>query len=220
MWDYSGIVAQIARAVAGDRNLSPATLVLCLSALSKMEWVGQWSNDGVALTAAQWDILEAQIAQAYLELITPSETQTMTVDEFYYIEDHGTDAVSNTGGYAVKTIPFNTDHSENAGNVSRSGSNFNPDAGLYLVFLEVSSFSATKGRVGLYNNTQNEQAIVGNNRGDNNLPRYAFGLVRVETSDQLYAYVQSETSGYLGEDLSITGLDEWYAKIVWSKLSE
>jgi microcystin-dependent protein len=72
-WDFAGINAQIGRAVAGDRTLSPATLVLCLSALSKMEFVELWRNAGAELTSVQWDVLEAQIANAYLELMTPVE---------------------------------------------------------------------------------------------------------------------------------------------------
>jgi microcystin-dependent protein len=69
VWDYGDIAAQIARAEAGCRNMQPASLVLCLCALSQMDWRGQWDNDGI-LSDAEYDNVEAWVARAYIDLTT------------------------------------------------------------------------------------------------------------------------------------------------------
>lgn len=69
-WDYTAISEQIDRNVAGEYALSPATRILAVCALSRMESSYVWSNDGVALSEAEYDKVSAWVACAYLELIT------------------------------------------------------------------------------------------------------------------------------------------------------
>lgn len=68
-WDFAAISEQITRAEDADITLSASSLVLCLCALSQMEFFGQWGG----IDDDDWDTIEAWISKAYLELITPIE---------------------------------------------------------------------------------------------------------------------------------------------------
>jgi len=73
MWNYDAIGEQIARAEAGCRLLQPASLVTALCALSQMESGFQWQSNNDELTTGERDIVEAWIAQAYIDLLTEVE---------------------------------------------------------------------------------------------------------------------------------------------------
>lgn len=76
-WDFAAISEQITRAGDADITLSASSLVLCLCALSQMEFFGQWGG----IDDDEWDTIEAWLARAYLELITPIECEGVAAME-------------------------------------------------------------------------------------------------------------------------------------------
>jgi len=106
-WDYAAIAAQVSRIEAGCRLLQPASLVLPLCALAMMEARSSWSDEnGDALTDSEYDIVEAWIAGAYLDLTTLGECEEETVRPFALLtrrEESGTNGGSVALGW--NTVP-------------------------------------------------------------------------------------------------------------------
>lgn len=113
-WNYSTLNAQIQRAVAGEFSLSPATSVLALSALSKMDWRSDWRNDGAELTDAEYDTVDAWVSKAILELIQVSECSSggNMKAMLAHIESAGVNGGSTVNGDVIRplnTIVYNDD---------------------------------------------------------------------------------------------------------------
>ena len=89
MWNFDVVSALVGRAVAGDRTLSPATLVLCMSALSKMDFQGSWIDDSGALSDEDFDTVDNWVATALLELMTEATGGEMSVPTGYIMASAG-----------------------------------------------------------------------------------------------------------------------------------
>lgn len=219
MWDYADIAAQVARHTStACYDLRGASLVMCLCALSQMEAPGAWLNGIDELTTAERDNVEAWVAGAYADLIQTCESVTMDVDEFTQTKDENTSGDATLAG--LNTVHFNNAHSENAGNVAiASEVTFTPDPGLYHVTIQVSSHSEGAGRVGLYNDYDNEIAVQGANAKAEDV-RTAAGLVRVQTSRFFYVWEYASESGNMGYKIDQAGVDELYARVTWVRISD
>lgn len=68
-YNYASIAEQIDRAVAGDRSLSPATLVLCICALQSMENRWQWQH----IDENDFDVIDNWVSTAYRDLLSEIE---------------------------------------------------------------------------------------------------------------------------------------------------
>lgn len=215
-WDFDTIESQINRGVAGERDLSPATLVLCLSALTTMDNRNFWGIDD--LTDVEWDTVDAWLSTAFGELLTEvAGLAPMTIDEWYYTESSGTNGVATSAG--AHTIMYNNANPNNEGNVAYSSGVFTPDVGTYLVSIYAASNSQGYGRVCLYDDDNDETVIIGTNEFQP-VGRTAEGLIVVETGNYFYSYTLNTDAGYLGRFVGSTGLDECYARIIWKKLSD
>lgn len=130
MPDYAEITAIAADEDGGDRTLSPFSIsFLNFACTFYAERRHVWENEGEPLNDAEWDTIQAGIAEAFYEVNNPV---TLGIDLFTHSE--ATNVAG--GGIAASTftlIPFNTAHAQNAGNVAVSSGQFTIEPGRYLV---------------------------------------------------------------------------------------
>jgi len=69
-WDYTETQSIIADDTSRTVTLSAASVGLLTCALTTMIERYQWRDSGAELTDAQWDTVDAQISNAYVELMT------------------------------------------------------------------------------------------------------------------------------------------------------
>lgn len=69
-WDYTETQSLIADETSRTVTLSAASVGLLTCVLTAMEKRYQWRNGGIELTDAQWNIIDAQLANTYVELMT------------------------------------------------------------------------------------------------------------------------------------------------------
>lgn len=221
-WNYALILAQIERQEeAGCVLLQPASFALFVTALSAMDCRRQWRDDGGELSAEAWDELEGYITQAYRDLTIRDNCEEVTVEIDQFTQEKSSGTVADTYGTAgaIQQIPFNVNHAENVGNVSRvSTTDFEALPGLYWVEIDVSTHSCGIGRVGLYENIGNEHALIGVNHSDET--RHASGLVRAEENNSFYVWFLGAETGTIGRYLTQSGIVETYARIVWTRISD
>lgn len=216
MWNFDHISELVDRAVAGDRTLSPATLVLCMSALSKMDFQGQWIDDNGALGDDDFDTVDNWVATALFELMIESET-TMSIKRalLAHKENTGTHGGTLTAGNNIR--PLNTIVSDADSLISSLTSNYFyvAQSGLYRVFAMSHTYGQTISSLALYKSGQyllespysadNHQVILGyvelavstayNFYVYGNTTRANDGLGRaqsVQLSGEIYAIVELE----------------------------
>lgn len=223
LWDFTNISEQAARQEAGCVLLQPASFVLFASALSAMDCRLRWKGSSGKLTTEEWDEIEEMIDQAYRDLVVPSECESveveMGIDQFTQEKPSGTVADTYGTAGAVQKVNFDVDHTENAGNVERvSVTGFEAAPGLYWVEIEVSQHSCGLGRIGLYEDTDNEHALIGVNHSEET--RHASGLVRAIEGNSYYVWFLGAETGTIGRYITQSGIVETYARIVWTRLGD
>lgn len=115
----------------GVRQLSGFSITLLNAALVRyLTQRDSWLNAGVPLSDLEWNTLDAQIADAFLQLNT--EYNPMMIDSFRHNETQGTAGGALTAN-ADMPIPFNVEYGDNEGNVTLASDVFTVSPGVYFV---------------------------------------------------------------------------------------
>lgn len=215
MWDYTLISAQISRGSAGVRNLTPATIVLCLSALSKMDAESFWN-----LTAAQYDTVENWIDTAYNELISEYSCPSggdMQVCTLSYETGEGIDGVAITAD-VERTVPLNVEY-DPFGIVTLSGSNaITLDSGKYWVMGRVSVYDTGRGKLWL-TGPQDTRYLQGINRDNEDHNITIQGLIDVDGLTALYLTILASSTGSFGRNWD-QDVNEIFAQISFMRVGD
>lgn len=221
--NFERTVVQISSGEDVSCNLRASSFILCLLGLSEMECRHRWRHDDKVspITDEEWDTIEGWVSGAYVDLLTTvvEENAVLGIDEFTQEQASGTTGNTYNTAMAVQPVVFNTDNSENAGNVTRVSSVlFEALPGLYWVEIDVSQHSCGIGRVGLFEDNGDEHALIGVNHSDET--RHASGLVRVPEDNSFYVWFLGAETGTIGRLITQAGVVERYARIVWTKIGD
>jgi hypothetical protein len=223
MWNYGLISAQIDRAVAADYNLSAATVVLCLSALSKMASQFSWEDDGLIVDDETFDDIDNWISTAILELITPGASTPMTLKTgvLSHIESTGTAGGSVSAGSnlcPLNTIEENsdsliTDLDSNSFKVSTTGR--------YLINVKRSHHQTGYSTIGLHTDSY---FLCDGEASSGTASVATLNTIETLTADTWYRFYLYATSGQstngFGVALSVAASGERYMTVVLTLLEE
>lgn len=215
-WDYLAISEQIDRGVAGVRGLTSATIVLCLSALTEMEYKARWD----AIDDDDYDDIEAMLAKASQELLTPytcSESSDVKKAVLTYEKGEGLDGASITAD-SDTVVPLNTEY-DPFSIVTLTGSNFiTPISGIWHVEAQVSLYDTTKSKLWLLDQGD-EILIQGLNRDNEDHHGHLSGIFECDGETGFYLVVHTNSAQTFGRAYDLD-MNEVYAQMTLTWLGE
>jgi hypothetical protein len=219
MWDYGLVVSQISRGVAADKHLSAATLVLCLVALSKLEYRERWRNDDEPLIDTEWDTIEGYLDGAYNDLLTEIsyEGTDLQLAVLTYEVSEGVNGATITAD-TERQIPLNTEY-DPYGIVSLHGSNeILLDAGKYYVDGTCILYGAARAKTWL-TGPENERFCQGTNRDVEDGHIHIKGIIDVDGATDLIWSIKTNPWGTFGRYYDFD-VSEIYAQISFLRLGD
>jgi len=215
VWDFGEISDQINRGVAGDRVLSSATLVLCLSALSQMDNRSSWES----LTDEEFDMLETWVSGAYQELLTPKvDNLEVWKAVVSYEEANGVDGDAITLD-TLTTIPLNEEYDPYDLLDLSVDSEILLIAGRYHVDGWVAFDGVNRAKTWIQKTTGKKE-VQGKNKIAEDAEAHIRGIFIADGTTEYIWTLLGNTSGQFGTDYPVDSDNEIYAQLTFTYLGE